>query len=82
MKEENQLLKKEVAQLRTSISELEKEVGSQKPLSKAEVKSLVVEIAKQPKIVEEEALRITEELKRHIKRVESLLEEVKALISG
>lgn len=63
LKEENQSLRNEVAQLRTSVSSLEKEVLSQRPLTKTEVKALVIEIAKQPKLVGEEALKLTEELR-------------------
>lgn len=44
--------------------------------------SLVQEIAEQPKLVEKEALRLTEELNHKTQKVENLLHEVKRLITG
>lgn len=44
--------------------ELQKLIELQKPLSKTEVLGLVEEIAQQPKLVEQEALRLTEKLEK------------------
>ncbi|UNA88847.1 P1 [Badnavirus ziziphi] len=80
--EENHSFKFEIINLRKHISVLEKEIHSSKPLSKAEIRELVVEISKQPKLVEEQALKLTEALNKQVKKVESLLHEVKTLIGG
>ncbi|KAG6486566.1 hypothetical protein ZIOFF_055143 [Zingiber officinale] len=80
LKEENQALQREVAQLRTSVCNLEKELISHKPLTKVEIKSLAIEIANKPKSIEEEAIKLTEELNISIKRVEGLIESVRGLI--
>nr|QJC63501.1 hypothetical protein [Cacao swollen shoot virus] len=51
-----------------------------KPLSESEVKRLVEEIAQQPKIVEEQALRISQELELKLKEVEKLLHNLGQVI--
>nr|QJC63496.1 hypothetical protein [Cacao swollen shoot virus] len=51
-----------------------------KPLSEFEVKRLVEEIAQQPKIVEEQALRISQELELKLKEVEKLLHNLGQVI--
>nr|QJC63529.1 hypothetical protein [Cacao swollen shoot virus] len=51
-----------------------------KPLSEFEVKRLVKEIAQQPKIVEEQALRISQELELKLKEVEKLLHNLGQVI--
>lgn len=80
LKEENKALKSEIARLRASVSNLETELVSYKPLSKGEVKTLVAEIIiNQPN---KEASRLSAELRSSTRKVEKLLEEVKTLISG
>ncbi|KAG6487553.1 hypothetical protein ZIOFF_056141 [Zingiber officinale] len=64
LKEENRALRYEISVLQKAVSSLEKEVLCQNPLTKTEVRELVREIARQPKLVEEEALKLTEELKK------------------
>ncbi|ATZ69528.1 ORF1 protein [Cacao bacilliform Sri Lanka virus] len=63
-----------------SLSLLESEFQEHRPLTSAEVKKLVIEIAKQPKAVEEQALQITEELKKEIKEVRELVTKVQTLL--
>lgn len=57
-------------------------VEDQKPLTKTEVFKLVSEISQQPKIVEEEALRLTANLEQQVQKIEHLIKEVKHLITG
>ncbi|ASL69987.1 P1 [Jujube mosaic-associated virus] len=80
--EENHSFKSEIVQLRKHIASLEQEFHSSKPLSKSEIRELVVEISKQPKLVEEQAVKLTEDLRIQVRKVESLLHEVKTLIGG
>lgn len=61
---------------------MQKILEVQKPLTKLEVSALVSEIARQPKLVEEEALRLTANLEHQVQRVEHLIKEVKKLITG
>lgn len=68
---------KKFASLQNQIEDLAQQVQNKKPLTKAEVRELVKEIAEQPKLVEQEALRISEDLKEKLKEVEKLLKEVK-----
>ncbi|XP_071740683.1 uncharacterized protein [Rutidosis leptorrhynchoides] len=51
------------------------------PLTKKEVLELVNEIAQQPKLVEEQALKLTKDLNHKIQSVEHLLHSVKNLIA-
>ncbi|THU64835.1 hypothetical protein C4D60_Mb01t30640 [Musa balbisiana] len=60
--EKNQELEKEVKRLKTSIKTLTTLFSENRPLTKQEVQDLVAEISKQPKLVEEEALRLTQNL--------------------
>ena len=52
------------------------------PLTVSEVKVLVSEIAKQPKLVETEALKIAEELNQKLNRVEAVLKKVETWASS
>lgn len=80
LEEENLRTQKEVVKLRQSVQNLEKDFVTHKPLTKAEVRKLVLEISKQPKLIEEEAVRLIEELKKNIGKIEGVLKEVKELI--
>ncbi|QBB68758.1 hypothetical protein QKM20_gp1 [Epiphyllum badnavirus 1] len=69
------------------VHRLEQEVGalksgylSHQPLTKGQVKALVLEIAKQPKLIEEEALKLTEELRQQIADVRALVERIHSAI--
>lgn len=44
-----------------------------KPLTKQEVKELVAELAQQPKLIEQEVLRISSDLTKKLDRTEALL---------
>lgn len=68
--------------IQKDLQNLQSAIEDHKPLSKAEVFSLVSEIAKQPKLVEAEALRLTENLEQQVRKVEHLVKEVKHLITG
>ncbi|GMN71804.1 hypothetical protein TIFTF001_055576, partial [Ficus carica] len=58
-------LESKLGSLEIGLKELTAEVTQNRPLTSQEVKTLVQEIAKQPKLVEEEALRISEELENY-----------------
>ncbi|ATZ69484.1 ORF1 protein [Cacao swollen shoot Ghana N virus] len=66
-------LDRKVSSLESKIQKLAKQFKENKPLSESEVRHLVSEIAKQPKIVEEQALLISQKLEEKLERVESLL---------
>nr|QJC63524.1 hypothetical protein [Cacao swollen shoot virus] len=63
-----------------ALKRLTKLFKENKPLSEFEVKRLVEEIAQQPKIVEEQALRISQELELKLKEVEKLLHNLGQVI--
>ena len=64
------------------LRQLDEAIVNQKPLTKAEVKALVEEIAKQPKIVEKEALRLTKDLERQVAEVKQAVSDLKAFIAS
>lgn len=68
--------------LEKAFNKISTEIQQSKPLTRREVLNLVQEIAEQPKLVEKEALRLTESLNTKIQEVEHLLHEVKRLITG
>ncbi|KAG6525418.1 hypothetical protein ZIOFF_015374 [Zingiber officinale] len=47
-----------------------------KPLTKQEVRALIAKLAEQPKLLEKEALKLTEELNKKLERVETLLHKL------
>lgn len=51
-------------------------------LTKSEVKTLVTEVTKQPKLIETEALKISEELNQKLERVEAVLKRVETWVSS
>lgn len=53
-----------------------------RPLTKTEVVDLVKEIAKQPKLIEAEALRLTEDLNNKLNRVEEILRKVERWLAA
>ncbi|KAG6506467.1 hypothetical protein ZIOFF_031790 [Zingiber officinale] len=61
-------LEKEVSQLKIALKNLTIVYTENRPLTKQEVKELVAEITKQPKLVEKEALRLIEELNKKLER--------------
>ncbi|GJU79569.1 putative polyprotein [Tanacetum coccineum] len=68
------------SETRKSLQQISTVIQQSKPLTKREVLNLVQEIAEQPKLVEKEALRLTEDLNQKIQKVEHLLHEVKKLM--
>ncbi|KAG6524306.1 hypothetical protein ZIOFF_014212 [Zingiber officinale] len=83
LKEEIRELRHNISSiLQKAVSSLEKELISRKPLTQTEVRNLVREISQQPKLVKEEALKLTEELRKGVRKVEYLIEEIKQLIGG
>nr|WVH32572.1 hypothetical protein [Fig badnavirus 1]WVH32576.1 hypothetical protein [Fig badnavirus 1]WVH32580.1 hypothetical protein [Fig badnavirus 1]WVH32584.1 hypothetical protein [Fig badnavirus 1] len=53
-----------------------------KPLTTTEVRRLVYEISQQPKLVEQETLRLTEELRQKLERVEAIVKKVESWTSS
>nr|GMD11870.1 ORF1 protein [Ipomoea batatas]GMD48455.1 ORF1 protein [Ipomoea batatas] len=68
--------------VKKGLEALTEEFLSSRPLTAKEVKELVVEIAEQPKLVEQEALKLTEELKGKLDKVEGLIKDLKEFITG
>lgn len=52
------------------------------PLSKQEIHDLVIKVARQPKIAEKEAQRLSQDLDRKLQRVEHLLSKIEKQIFG
>nr|QJC63564.1 hypothetical protein [Cacao swollen shoot virus] len=59
-----------------TLRRLTKQFRENKPLSESEVKRLVEEIAQQPKIVEKQALEISQQLELKLEKVEKLLHKL------
>ncbi|THU58537.1 hypothetical protein C4D60_Mb03t15400 [Musa balbisiana] len=77
--ERSQELEKEVKRLKTDVRTLTTLFSENQPLTKQEVRDLVEEIARQPKLVEEEALRLTQNLNQKLHRnTESYKEALRA----
>jgi len=78
IKTQNKRLEEQVSQLKEVMVKQERRIEQiAQPLTKEEVRALVVEIAQQPKLVEEQALKLTAELEQKLIRVEKLLQEIK-----
>lgn len=80
--EKNQELEKQVKRLEKAVKTLSATFSENKPLTKTEVRELVSEISKQPKLVEKEALELTQNLDQKILRVEKLLSKIEKQIFG
>ncbi|KAG6499749.1 hypothetical protein ZIOFF_039541 [Zingiber officinale] len=76
--EQTQLLKKEVLKLETALSNLTLVYTENKPLTKQEVRNHVKDVTGNPKLVEEEALTLTEELNKKLERIDELLKDIQA----
>nr|ATZ69447.1 ORF1 protein [Cacao swollen shoot virus] len=59
-----------------ALRRLTKQFRENKPLSESEVKRLVEEIAQQPKIVEKQALEISQQLELKLEKIEKLLHKL------
>nr|ASG91889.1 ORF1 [Cacao swollen shoot virus]ASG91894.1 ORF1 [Cacao swollen shoot virus] len=62
--------------IEVTLRRLTKQFRENKPLSESEVKRLVEEIAQQPKIVEKQALEISQQLELKLEKVEKLLHKL------
>nr|ASG91842.1 ORF1 [Cacao swollen shoot virus] len=67
---------RKIESVESSVKKIQKQLRENKPLTEGEVRNLVKEIAQQPKIVEEQALRLTQELEAKLDRVEKLLHQL------
>lgn len=83
------LLLERTQQLEDKIQKLEKATKTlsalfkeNRPITKTEIRELVVEISEQPKIIKEESLKITQNLDQKILRVETLLTKIEEQIFG
>nr|QJC63481.1 hypothetical protein [Cacao swollen shoot CD virus] len=66
--------------LEVGLRRLTKQLKENKPLTEQEVRRLVGKIAQQPKIVEEQALKISQELEQKLAEVEKLLHNLGLVI--
>jgi Protein of unknown function (DUF1319) len=79
--EENENLKNQIQKLKKLVIQQGQKIESlQQPLTKEEMRTLVVEIAQQPKLVEEQALKLTSDLEHKLVRIEKLLHDLKEYI--
>ncbi|ATZ69457.1 ORF1 protein [Cacao swollen shoot CE virus] len=69
-------LERKIESQSTSLKKIQTQLKENRPLTEDTVKSLVREIAQQPKLVEEQALRLTQELETKLERVEKLLHQL------
>lgn len=75
-------VKTQVHKLSKHLASLDLAVTNHQPLTKTEVKDLVLEIAEQPKLVEKEALLLTEELKKQVLEVKHAVSDLKKFIAS
>ena len=80
--EENRNLEHRVKNLEASITTLSSLLIKNKPLTQVDVQKLVLEITKQPKLIEEEALRLSQSLDQKLQRIEILLSKIEKQIFG
>ncbi|AHI90952.1 hypothetical protein [Hibiscus bacilliform virus GD1] len=65
-----------ISKLESNLKNLTKTFIANRPLTQAEVTTLVSEISQQPKLVEAQALQLTEDLNKKLTRVEKLLHKL------
>nr|QIM56924.1 ORF1 protein [Cacao swollen shoot Togo B virus] len=80
IQESIQELHTRVDTVEVTLRRLTKQFRENKPLSEFEVKRLVEEIAQQPKIVEKQALEISQQLELKLEKVEKLLHNLGLVI--
>lgn len=78
--EEIQQLKVENQKLRKDLVALTREVVENRPLTEKKVQDLVLKITEQPKEIEQQAVRLSEDLKKKLERVESLLKRIEGAV--
>ncbi|THU43829.1 hypothetical protein C4D60_Mb02t00920 [Musa balbisiana] len=71
------LSSRRIKKLESSVKILSSLFSESKPLTQSDVQKLVLEISKQPKLIEEEALRLSQDLNQKLQRVEILLSKIK-----
>nr|ASG91834.1 ORF1 [Cacao swollen shoot virus] len=69
-------LERRIQSIERSVTKVQKHQKENQPLTETAVRKLVSEIAQQPKIVEEQALRLTQELDLKLERVEKILHQL------
>lgn len=82
IQEQIHFLDQKVQKLEHNLKNLTILFTENRPLTTSEVKTLVNEVTKQPKLVETEALKISEELNQKLKRVEAVLKRVETWVSS
>ena len=80
--EQIQSLDQKIQKLEQNLKNLTILFTENRPLTTSEVKTLVHEITKQPKLVETEALKISERLNQKLERVEAVLKRVETWASS
>ena len=74
--EENHNIEQRIKKLESSVKILSSLFSENKPLTQSEVQKLVLEISKQPKLIEEEALRLSQDLNQKLQRIKILLSKI------
>lgn len=80
LQEELQELKAENRRLRKELVNLTKEVVENRPLTEKKVQDLVLRITEQPKEIEQQAVRLTEDLQKKLLRVEEILKKLEGAV--
>lgn len=80
--EQIHFLDQKIQKLEQNLKNLTILLTENRPLTTSEVKTLVTEVTKQPKLIETEALKISEELNQKLKRVEAVLKRVETWVSS
>ncbi|ANV20885.1 ORF1 protein [Dioscorea bacilliform RT virus 1] len=78
--EEIQQLKAENLKLRKDLVALTREVVENRPLTEKKVQDLILKITEQPKEIEQQAVRLSEDLKIKLERVETLLKKIEGSV--
>lgn len=75
-------LKAENLRLNQALKNLTTEVVQNRPLTERRVQEIVLQIVAQPKAIEEQALKLSEDLKQKLDRVEQILHKVEAWVGS
>lgn len=78
--EEIENLKTENRRLSTALKNLTKEVVENRPLTERKVEELILKIVAQPKAIEEQTIKLTEELRKRIDQVEKVAQRIETAI--
>lgn len=80
LQEDIQELKTENQLLRKHLVNLTREVVENRPLTEKKVQELVLRIIEQPKEIEQQAVRLTEDLQKKLLRVEEILKKLEGAV--